>query len=145
MREIRFRTLEQRQKFIFDIWSGKAHPAPGTKLVVKPAKQRRSLARAKPPKLAKQVRAAKPCVAAQSLGAAATSGDDPPDEDGEPPPGHDNWQPLAEEVLRSPASTQWEREFAANLLDRWAGRRNISPKQRDVLERIYAKCARQRA
>ena len=57
----------------------------------------------------------------------------------------DDWQPLAEEVLRSPASTQWEREFAANLLDRWAGRRYISLKQRHVLERVYAKCARCRA
>ena len=57
----------------------------------------------------------------------------------------DDWEPLAEEVARSPLATQWEREFAANLLDRWAGRRNISPKQRDVLERVYAKCARQRA
>jgi len=57
----------------------------------------------------------------------------------------DDWEPLAEEVARSPIATRWEREFAANLLDRWAERRNISPRQRDVLERAYAKRARRRA
>ena len=38
MRKIKFKTLDARRRFLFDVLSGKTKPLPpGTKLIVKPA------------------------------------------------------------------------------------------------------------
>lgn len=96
MRKIQFRTLAERVSYVFDVFSGKRKPLPaGTRLIVRP-KQRRTIARAKPPRLARPIKEAKPVAVAQSLGAAVSllSDDDPPDEEGgEPPPKRGNATP----------------------------------------------------
>jgi hypothetical protein len=48
---------------------------------------------------------------------------------------------MARAVLASGRATVWERDFASNLLDVWRDR-EISAKQREVLQRIFVRCAR---
>jgi len=131
MREIIFKTPAERMRLVFDVLSGKRKPlAAGMRLIVRPKQRRTMSIKAKPPKLAKQVRAAKSCVAAQSLGAAATSGDDPPDGDGEPPPGHDNAAPRR----KGGASKNWHSAATKNQ----QGASSKPPSKTQVPQALYS-------
>ena len=50
-----------------------------------------------------------------------------------------DWPAMARAILRSCHATGWEARFCENLLDKWRDR-EISERQRAVLERVFARC-----
>jgi hypothetical protein len=55
----------------------------------------------------------------------------------EPPP-PPTWRDMAELVAESVLATEWERTFAAGLLEKWCG--PLTEKQDAVLQRLWLKC-----
>jgi hypothetical protein len=50
------------------------------------------------------------------------------------------WREKASAILKSGLATEWETEFCVNLLDHWRG--NLSDRQQEVLQKIFAKCTK---
>jgi hypothetical protein len=54
------------------------------------------------------------------------------------PPAPPTWRDMAQLVAESSLATQWERNFASGLLEKWNG--PLTEKQANCLERLFAKC-----
>lgn len=55
----------------------------------------------------------------------------------EPPP-EPTWREKAVVIAESRLATEWEKNFASGLLEKWRG--ELTPKQTQCLERLFAKC-----
>lgn len=55
-----------------------------------------------------------------------------------PAPPEPSWRDMAAVVAESGLATQWERNFASGLLEKWNG--PLTEKQAKCLEKLFAKC-----